>query len=388
MNHGRYIFSQLMDFVPRYEFNKCVQRYNGDFRVRRFSCWQQFLCLGFGQLTFRESLRDIVVCLQSRGNQLYHFGFRKGVSRSTLADANSRRDWRIYADFAQVLMKQARELYQGSPGTAMDIDHTVYALDASLIHLCPGIFHWTKYRETTAAVKMHALLEVGHAIPEFFCITDGLTHDVKILHRPIFQPGAFYVMDRGYLNFEQLYRIDLSGAFFVIRAKKTLKFKRQYPRSKQGRDNIVFDQVGEFTVYYSKRAYPGKIRCVKAKDPDTGKTVVLLTNHMGLEAQSISRLYRSRWKIEIFFRWIKQHLRIKVFWGESENAVKTQIWIAVAAYLLVAIARNKCKIQQNMHEMLQILSISAFDKVPINELFSKNEFRILKKDDCNQLKIF
>lgn len=388
MNQGKYVFAQLMDFVSRYEFNKCVKRYDGHHRVKSFSCWEQFLCLSFGQLTFRESLRDIVTCLRSRGNQLYHLGFRSKVSRSTLADANRRRDWRIYADFAQLLMKQARELYADEPEKELDIDHTVYALDASLIHLCLSVFFWTQYRKTTAAVKIHTLLDVQTALPQFFCITSGLTNELRILQKLLFEPNAFYVMDRGYLDFAQLYRIHKSGAFFVIRARTPLRFRRQYSRPKAGQKNIVFDQIGMLTVFYSRKSYPEKIRCVKAKDPDTGKSVLLLTNHMDLEARQVSDLYRYRWKIEIFFRWIKQHLRIKVFWGESENAVKTQIWAAVANYLIVAIARKRLGIQQNLYQILQILSVSAFDKTPLNQLLSKNGLQISKNDNLNQLNIF
>ncbi|MFS4416363.1 IS4 family transposase [Maribacter sp. 2307ULW6-5] len=318
MNHGRYVFTQLMDLVPRYEFNKCTNRYKGNSRVRKFSCWQHFLCLSFGQVTFRESLRDIVVCLQSRERQLYHFGFRTAVTRSTWADANRQRNWRIYCDFAQVLMARARQRYQGMPHKGPDIDHTVYALDASLVHLCLNVFPWTKYRQTTAAVKMHSLLDIHHGIPEFFCVTDGLTHDMAILKQLFFEPGAFYVMDRGYMDFAQLYRIERSGAFFVIRAKSSLRFKRQYSRPKSGQQDIVCDQIGELVVHGSRKAYPVKLRRIKAKDPETGKATVLLTNHMEMEAQKVLLLYRSRWKMEIFFRWIKQHLGIKLFWGERE----------------------------------------------------------------------
>lgn len=388
MNQGKYVFSQLMDFFPRYEFRKCVKRYKGNHRVRDFTCWHQFLCLSFGQLTNRESLRDIVTCLRSRGKDLYHLGLGSKVARSTLSDANRRRNWRIYADFTQYLMKVARDLYAGSPEEDLGLDHTVYALDASLIHLCLSIFFWTEYRKTTAAVKIHTLLDVKNALPRYFCITDGLTHDVKVLQQLAFEPDAFYVMDRGYLDFKQLYRIHQSHAFFVIRAKKSLKFKRQYSRPKKGQEHIVFDQIGVLTVYYSHKGYPEKLRCVKAKDPETGKSIVLLTNHMELEASMISNLYRNRWKIEIFFRWIKQHLKIKVFWGETENAVKTQIWTALATYLLVAIAKKKLGIQQNLYEILQILSVSTFDKTPLNQLLSKNGIQNSKNDNPNQLKMF
>lgn len=388
MNQGRYVFSQLMDYISRHEFDKCVDRYRGNHRVRGFTCWHQFLCLMFGQLTCRESLRDIITCLQSRGKGLYHLGLGTKVARSTLSDANQRRDWRIYADYARYLMKEARELYSDEAATDVGIDNTVYALDSSLIHLCLNIFYWAKYRKTTAATKIHTLLDVKNELPSYFCITDGLKSDMKILPELFFEPEAFYVMDRGYMDFEQLYRIHSSHAYFIIPAKATLKFRRQKSQDTKSEEYIMSDQIGVFTVYYSKKRYPDKIRRIRSKDPETGKSIILLTNNMVLSASMLATLYRYRWRIEVFFRWIKQHLRIKVFWGESENAVKTQIWAALCTYLLVAIMKKRLNIQQKMYEILQVLSVSVFDKTPVSQLFTESAIQKHSEAGYNQLSIF
>ena len=388
MNQGKYVFKQLLSVVRRYEFDKCVTRYNGNTRVRHFGCWQQFLCLAFGQLTHRESLRDIVICLDAQGRKLYHLGFKEAIARSTLADANLKRDWHIYADFAQVLIKEAVELYADEKDSALSLDQPVYALDSTLIRLCLDIFFWAKYRKRTAAIKMHTLLNVETSIPHFIHITDGLTHDVNILQELDFEPGAFYVMDRAYVEFKQLFRIQQAGAYFVLRAKKNLQFKRQYSRPKEGQKGIQADQIGVFTGFYAKKNYPEKLRRIKAKDPETGSTIVVLTNHLSLEAQQIALIYRYRWRIELFFKWIKQHLRIKSFWGQSENAVMIQIYTALATYLIVAIARKKFNIQQNLYQMLQILSVSIFDKVSLNQLFTKHKLQKSKNDISNQLTIW
>jgi hypothetical protein len=297
MNQGTYVFKQLMSFVSRYEFNKCVARYKGNARVRHLGCWQQFLCLAFGQLTHRESLRDIVVCLQAQGKKLYHLGFKQPVARSTLSDANQGRNWHIFADFAQVLIKEAIELYADEKDDGLLLEQPVYALDSTLIRLCLNIFFWAKYRKKTAAIKVHTLLNVETSIPHFIHITDGLTHDVNILQKLDFEPGAFYVMDRAYIDFKHLFRLHQAKAFFVLRAKKNLQFKRQYSRSKEGQKGIQADQIGVFTGFYAQRAYPEKMRRIKAKDPETGSTIVILTNHMSLEAQQIALIYRYRWRI-------------------------------------------------------------------------------------------
>lgn len=388
MNQGKYVFKQLMGFVSRYEFDKCVSRYDGNKRVRHLGCWQQFLSLAFGQLTHRQSLRDIVVCLRAQGPKLYHLGFRQPLARSTLADANKNRNWRIFADFSQHLIQEAVKLYGQESSEQSSLSQPIYALDSSLVLLCLNLFFWAKYRKTTAGIKIHTLLNVETAIPHFFHITDGLTHDVNILREMDFEPGAFYVMDRGYVNFEQLFRIDQSGAFFIVRAKKNLKFKRQSSNSKKGQETIVFDQLGYLTVYYSRKAYPEKIRCLKARDPETNQTIVLLTNHKKWTATQIAQCYRKRWQIELFFKWIKQHLRIKTFWGYSENAVLTQIYTALATYLIVAIVRKKLNIQHNLYEMLQILSVSPFQKTPLNQLFTDQSLQNSKNEDSNQLNIW
>lgn len=388
MNQGKYVFKQLLGFVSRYEFNKCVSKHNGNAYVKHFGCWQQFLCLAFGQLTHRESLRDIVVCLDAQGKKLYHLGFKQSVAKSTFAEANQHRDWRIYADFAQHLIKEAVDLYADEKDSFLSVEQPVYALDSTLIRLCLDIFYWAKYRKRTAAVKIHTLLNVETAIPHFIHITDGLTHDVNILKELDFEPGAFYVMDRAYVEFKQLFRLNQAGAFFVLRAKKNLQFKRQYSRSKEGQEGIQADQIGIFTGFYAHKDYPDKLRRIKAKDAETGSTIVILTNHMSLEAHQIALIYRYRWRIELFFKWIKQHLRIKSFWGQSENAVMIQIYSALCTYLIVAIARKKLGIQQNLYEMLQILSVSIFDKVPLNQLFTNHKLQNSKNDLSNQLSIW
>lgn len=388
MNHGKYVFSQLMEMLPYYEFNKCVSRYRGNLKARNFKCWQQFLSMSFGQLTHRESLRDIVTCLNAQHDKIYHLGFKSNLAKSTLSDANKIRDWRIYADFAQILIKEAKYLYDEDPEFCLDLDHTVYALDATLIRLCVNVFNLAHYRETKAAIKIHTLFNVQNSIPEFVHITEGLVHEMSILKHIPFQAGAFYVMDRGYMNLKQLSNIDQANAFFVIRAKDTLNFKRQYSREKSEKENILLDQIGEFKNYYSKKHYPQKIRVIKSKDADSGKSIVLLTNNLEIEASWISELYRQRWKVELFFKWIKQNLKIKVFWGETENAVKIQIWTALSTYLIVAIMRKRLKIKQNMYEILQILSVSVFDKTPLLQLFTKNNINISKNENYNQLNIF
>lgn len=388
MNQGKFVFSQLLSFLPKYEFNKCVQRYKGNHRVKSFGCWSQFLCLSWGQLTHRESLRDIVTCLQAKGKKLYHLGFKGRIARSTLADANESRDWRIYADFAQVLIPQARKLYLDDTEFTLDLENSAYALDASTIDLCLSVFKWAHFRKTKAAIKLHTMIDLRGSIPVFVHITDGKTHDVNVLDVLEFEVGAVYIMDRGYLDFGRLYQIHRANAFFVIRAKTNLKFKRMYSRPKNSDDNILFDQIGVLTVYYSRKAYPEKLRRVKAKDPETGKHIVLLTNNMTLDAKMIADLYRYRWRIELFFKWIKQHLRVKVFWGESPNAVKTQIWVAVITYLLVAIAKKHLKSERSIYEILQILSVSTFDKKPLNELLMNTELHFKELDTPNQLSIY
>jgi hypothetical protein len=387
MNKGKYVFAQLVELLPRYEFEKCVERFNGNFRVIDFTCWIQFLSMSFGQITNRESLRDTVVCLQAHKSKLYHLGINHLVTRSTLAYANEQRNWRIYADFAQVLIRRARILYLHDNDFGMEIAGTVYALDATTVDLCLSVFWWAKFRRNKAAIKLHTLLDLRGDIPTFIQITDGLTHEVNILDQIVFEPGSFYVMDRGYLDFRRLHRINLAGAFFVIRAKDNFNFKRIYSSKVDKQTGLLCDQTIRLTGFYSKLKYPPKLRRVKYYDKDQDITYVFLSNNFDVKPIEIALLYKYRWKIELFFKWIKQHLKIKSFWGESENAVKTQIWIAICTYLLAAIAKKELNIDRNLYEILQILSVSAFDKTPLNQLLSHYQMQFPNDPFSNQLSL-
>jgi hypothetical protein len=389
MNKGKYVFAQIMELMHPEEFDRCVSKYNGNYRVRQFSCWHQFLSLSLGQLSHRESLRDLVLCLEAHRAKLYHLGFTKGVSKSTLADANEQRDWRIYADLAQVLIRKARQM---NPQTVelegLELDNRVYALDSTTIDLCLGVFWWAKFRKHKAAVKLHTLLDIRCQIPCFIHITDGLVHDVNALDVLDFEVDAFYVMDKGYIDWVRLFRIAQSRAYFVTRAKDNLAFVRVYSHPVDKSAGIVCDQTIRLKNHYASKDYPKHLRRIKYHDKELGKTFVFLTNHFEAKAVEITLLYKYRWQIELFFKWIKQHLKIKVFWGESANAVKTQIWVAVCTYVLVAILREKLKISQTMNEILQILSVSIFDKTPVNQLLSKQSLQNLNPDNPNQLILF
>ncbi len=367
MNHGKYVFAQLFDILPKYEFDKCVARHQGNSRVKGFTCWLQFLSMSFGQLTNRESLRDTVSCLAAHQKKFYHLGINFAVSRSTLAEANEHRNWQIYADFAQILLIGARRLYLHDD-FGFDLENAVYALDATIIDLCLSVFWWAKFRKAKAAVKLHTLLDLRGNLPIFIRITDGTTHDVKILDELVFEPLAIYLMDKGYLDFERLFRINSASAFFVTRAKTNLAGKRIYSKKVDKTSGLRCDQTIKLTTYYSRKAYPAKLRRVKYYDKEQGKTYVFLTNNFEIGAMEVALLYKHRWKIELFFKWIKQHLKIKTFWGETENAVKTQIWIAVCTYLMVAITKKELKIERNLYEILQIISVSIFDKTQLNQL--------------------
>jgi IS4 transposase len=383
MHSGNLVFAQLMEFAPWHTFRRLVAKYRGDFNVRTFSCLDQFLSMAFAQLTYRESLRDIEACLRAQPAKLYHMGLRGTVSRSALADANERRDWRIYAEFAQVLIRTARRLYaQDSLG--VDLAETVYALDATTIDLCLSLFPWAKFRTTKAAVKLHTLLDLRGAIPSFIHISDGKLHDVNVLDVLITEPGAFYVMDRAYLDFERLYRLHQCQSFFVTRAKSNFKCKRVYSRPVDRSTGLICDQEIQLVVFYSQQAYPERLRRIRYRDGE-GRGLVFLTNHMTLPPLTICELYRSRWQVELFFKWIKQHLRIKRFFGTSENAVKTQIWIAVAVYVLVAIVRKRLNLESSLHEMLQILSVTPFEKTPLIQLLICSTVKENFNDDPNQL---
>lgn len=386
MNSGQSLFAQLMEHVPGHEFRKCVERYAGNHRVKSFSCWDQFLCMTFAQLTFRESLRDIVACLRSQDRRLYHMGIRGTVSRSTLADANETRDWRIYADFAQVLIAEARSLYLDE-ALGVDLANTVYALDSTTIDLCMTLFPWARYKRTQHAVKLHTLLDLRGQIPTFIRITPAQVHDVNILDQLTPEAGAFYVMDRGYLDFERLHRWTRHGAFFVTRARKNFRFKRIQSHPIDKTTGVQCDQTISLLWFYSAKGYPDQLRRIRYWDAQREKRLVFLTNNFSLPAPAVADLYRCRWQVELFFKWIKQHLRIKAFYGTSQNAVKTQVWTAVSSYLLVAIMRKRLKLDANLYTIFQILSVSLFEKTPMNEALSAHALSSGETDAHNQLRL-
>ena len=387
MNTGRAIFAQLIEHLPIHEFRKCVARYRGNYRTRSFSCWDHFLCMAFAQLTYRESLRDIVACLRSLHGRLYHLGIRGRVSRSTLSDANERRDWRIYADFAHILIREARELY-ARESLPIDLDSTVYALDSTIIDLCISLFPWAKYKPDQHAVKMHTLLDLRGNIPAFVRITSARMHDVHMLDQLTPEPGAFYVMDRGYMDFERLYRWTCGRAFFGTRAKRNFRFRRNASHPVDKQTGVQCDQTVSPRWFYTIKGYPAPLRRIRYLDAERDKRLVFLTNHFELPAKTIADLYRCRWQVELFFKWIKQHLRIKAFYGTSENAVKTQVWIAVATYLLVAIVRKRLGLPAELHTILQILSIRLLDKMPILQAFSETESPNMETLDHKQFYLF
>lgn len=384
MYTGKLVFSQVIDHLPMHTFRRCVRRYHGHHKVQSFTCLDQYLCMVFAQLTYRESLRDIETCLRSQRHKLYHMGLRGNVSRNTLANANATRDWRIYADFAQRLIATARRLYADEP-LAAELDSTVYALDATTIDLCLSVFPWASFVPTKAAVKLHTLLDLRGNIPTFVHITDGRVHDVRALDELAPEPGALYVMDRGYVDFTRLYRLHQARAFFVIRARDNLQFRRRYSHRVDRATGLVCDQTIILTGAHTPRYYPETLRRIKVRDPERNKTLVLLTNHPTLPAADVARLYRSRWQIELFFKWIKQHLRIKAFFGTSENAVKTQIWIAVSVYVLVAILRKRLQLGASLYTILQVLSVTTFDKIPLDQLLRDAEPDADDPENSNQM---
>jgi transposase len=387
MNQGRTVFSQLISFLPDREFRRCVERYRGDLRLRDFTCWNQYLAMAFAQLTYRESLRDIEACLGSLQGKLYHMGFRGKVARSTLADANESRDWRIFADFAQRLIPTARRLYANEP-MGVDLDQSLYALDSTTIDLCLSLFPWAKFRTHKAAVKMHTLLDLRGNIPTFIRITDGKVHDVNILDEIMPEAGAFYVMDRGYIDFERLFALTLSSAFFVVRTKANVLLQRCYSHPVDKSTGVRSDQTVVLTSFGSASAYPDTLRRVSYFDAETGKRLKFLTNNFALPAQTVAQIYKQRWQVELFFKWIKQHLRIKAFYGTSENAVKTQIWIAVSVYVLVAIMRKRLGLEASLYQILQILSLTLFEKTPILQTLHASDSRTDLPDPINQLILF
>jgi len=388
MYTGKLVFAQALDFLPLHTFRRCVQRYDGNRYIKSFSCQDQYRCMAFAQLAYRESLRDIEVCLKAQRNKLYHMGMRtKTVARSTLANANEKRDWRIFADFAQSLIQVARPLY-ADEDLGLQLDSTVYALDSTTIDLCLSVFPWARFRQTKAAVKLHTLLDLRGNIPTFIHISDGKLHDVNVLDLLLPEPGAFYVMDRGYLDYKRLYQVHEASAFFVIRAKRNLQFRRLYSHAVDKSTGLRCDQTIMLTGFYTAQYYPVKLRRIKYIDPKTCKLFVFLTNNFSLPALTITELYRYRWQVELFFKWIKQHLRIKSFFGTSENAVKTQVWIAVSVYVLVAIIKKRLNLKASLYSILQILSLTVFETTPINQLLTGCDNNMFDLKDDKQLNLF
>ena len=387
MHTGRFVFAELIAHLPHKEFQKCVARYNGDRHDRRFSCWDQYLAMAFAQFTYRESLRDIEACLGAIQGKLYHLGFRGKVARSTLADANEAHDWRIFGDFAHYLIGVARSLHAEDP-SGLGLDHALYALDSTTIDLCLSLFPWAKFRKQKAAVKMHTLLDLQGNIPTFISITDGKVHDVNILDEIVLEAGAFYVMDRAYVDFERLYVFTLSAAFFVVRTKSNILLQRRYSRPVDKATGLRSDHTVILTAIGSAKVYPDALRRVSYLDLETRQRFQFLTNNFTLSALTIALIYKSRWQVALFFKWIKQHLRIKAFYGTSQNAVKTQIWIAISVYVLVAIVRKRLALSASLYQILQILSVTLFEKTPILQVLQASDSRMDLPTDANQLSLF
>ena len=387
MPSGQFVFSQVMAHLPMKPFRRCVQRYHGNRYVKSFTCLDQFLCMTFAQLTHRESLRDIEVCLRAHRDKLYHLGLRGGMARNTLAHANQQRDWRLYADFAHALIRIARPLY-AEDDLGLELDHTVYALDSSTIDLCLSVFPWAHFRQTKAAVKLHTLLDLQGSIPTFIHISDGKLHDVNVLDLLLPEPGALYVMDRAYLDFQRLFALAMAAAFFVIRNKANIRYRRRYSRPVDKSTGLRCDQTIVLTGVHTPSHYPQPLRRISYRDPHTQTTFEFLTNHFALPAHTITELYRYRWRVELFFKWIKQHLRIKAFFGTSENAVKTQLWTAISVYVLVAIIKKRLKLPTELYTILQILSLTLFEKVPLYQLLTQTDYKTDHRDILNQLNLF
>jgi hypothetical protein len=387
MYSGKIIFSQIMEHLPYHQFYKCVKKYKGDYKIQSFACLDQFLCMAFAQLTYREGLRDIEVCLNAQQSKLYHMGIHGNVSKSTIAYANETRDYRIYADFAQILINTARQLYINE-NIGIELSETVYALDSSTIDLCLSVFPWAKFRKKKAAIKLHTLLDLRGSIPTFISITDGKVHDVNILDELIIEAGSIYVIDRGYLDFARLYQFTQQSAFFVTRSKINIKFKRLYSHTVDKEEGVKCDQTVVLLNYCAANNYPDKLRRIKYFDKETNKNLCFLTNNFSFSALTIAKLYKCRWQVELFFKWIKQHLRIKKFYGTSENAVKTQIWIAVSVYVLVSILKKRLKLQYSLYTILQILSVTIFEKMSILQILDDNNYNNEKIPHSNQLNLF
>jgi hypothetical protein len=388
MNEGKYIFSQIMDLVSSTSFQTIVTRHKGEYKVKDFSCWKQFLCMSFGQLTHRESLSDTLMCLKANTNKLYHLGIGELVANSTVTRANENRSYRIYEELAMLLIKQAKRLYFGDDELEVQLKNNVFAIDATTIDLCLSTFYWATFRSTKGGIKLHTQLDLKTSIPEFILFSNASVHEVNVLDIISFEANSFYVMDRGYIDYKRLYKIHQCDAFFVTRAKDNMNYRRLYSHASDKNIGVICDQTIILNNYYAAKDYPAKMRRIKFFDATTGKALIFLTNNFHLKATEIAQLYKHRWKIELFFKWIKQHLKIKSFWGHSENAVKTQVWIAVSVYVLVAIAKKKFMLQQSLYEIIQILSISIFEKMPINQLFQQTQLQYFKEHNHNQLKMW
>jgi hypothetical protein len=388
MNAGKYAFAQIVQLVSSTSFQTLVRRHKGDYKVKEFSCWKQFLCMAFGQLTHRESLSDTIICLQANQGKMYHLGIGEVVSKSTLSKANENRSFQIYEDLAMLLIKEAKLLYLGESDLEVQLTNNVFAIDATTIDLCLSTFDWARFRSTKAGIKLHTQLDLKTSIPQFILFSNASFHDVNVLDVICFENGSFYILDKGYIDFGRLYRIHLAGAFFITRAKDNMNFRRLYSRAADKTKGVVCDQTIKLNNHYAQKDYPDKLRRIKFRDEESGKVLIFLTNNFLLKATAVAQLYKHRWKIELFFKWIKQHLKIKSFWGHSENAVKTQVWIAVSVYVLVAIAKKRFKLQQSLYEILQILSISIFERMPIQQLFQQSQLQYFKEQNHNQLKMF
>ena len=388
MNSGKYVFSQIMGLVSSTSFQTIVNRHFGDYKVRDFSCWKQFLCMAFGQLTHRESIADIVLCLKANANKTYHLGIGEVVAVSSITRANEGRSFQIYEDLAMLLIKEAKQLYLLDDELEVSLQGNVFAIDATTIDLCLSTFSWATFRSTKGGIKLHTQIDLKTSIPEFILFSTASVHDVNVLDFINFEANSFYIMDRGYVDYKRLYKIHTSGAFFVTRAKDNMNYRRLYSQQRDITNGVIYDQIIMLNNHYSSKYYPVKMRRIKFKDEQTGKIFIFLANNFYIKATDIAQLYKHRWKIELFFKWIKQHIKIKTFWGQTENAVKTQIWIAVSVYVLVAIAKKHFLLKQSLYEILQVLSIPIFEKMPVNQLFQQTQLQYFKEQNDKQLKMF
>ena len=388
MNQGKYVFSQIMGLVSSTSFQTIVNKHSGDYKVRDFSCWKQFLCMAFGQLTHRESISDTILCLKANANKMYHIGIGNVVSVSTITRANESRSALIYEEFAMLLIKEAKQLYRDDNDLDIVLKGNIFAIDATTIDLCLSTFYWANFRRTKGGIRLHTMLDLRTSIPEFILFTNADIHEVNVLDIIHFEANSFYIMDRGYVDYKRLYKIHTANAFFITRAKDNMNYRRLYSHPKDKTKGVLYDQTVMLNGYYAAKDYPDKLRIIKFRDEQTGKVFVFLTNNFHLQATEVAQLYKNRWDIELFFKWIKQHLKIKSFWGQSENAVKTQVWIAVSVYVLVAIAKKKFMLKQSLYEILQILSLSIFERIHINQLFQQTQLQYFKEQNSNQLILF